>query len=535
MKKTLQVLITLSLLLSILLLPGCSSDADNPHHEQNGSDTHHEYPSPDEQDPAEENSADQSPYPPAQEPPLASNNNGEDYPPESTPNGTTGEHPPPQEPPTADIHHDYPLEIKAVYDANANFTTTWAKTPTHFFIAHVYFTVSYNIDGINIGQRNYALYRVPLNNLEQGTRVPIPGDGEIGIVGVNDYYLFISRWDGDFHQGYYEIYRISLQNLHVQLIDSGMFFGVPRLHQASNSILVAYEEFNGLDGSIYRLESLSLDTGKRRTVYEFEDHHALGIGWRQIEGDAVLFLAHSWGSGIKYVLIDSELVAMQIQSSQIYAATTRTWPPQLNNPAEEFIYTLEWGPFTWGMRHATMGNWLYYLWSDDWLPWGGFGNSLRLYRIRLDGTQNMLLQDEMGFNSLLYVGNTLFATVYTPSHHDVDWHEAVILSQYGDIERVIGGGGHGHNCAFDIRRFQDTDMVKIMEFNFFRIDGRVQGLFCTATGALFSLYTPRHYEVHKMPSCTCETFCTLCVGAIILRPPDASYNMPIIPDEPAGD
>ena len=348
-----------------------------------------------------------------------------------------------------------PNEIKATHDRQASFTSTWAKTDAYFFFVS-----------------DSTLYRLPLNDITQGESVEVPGDGGIAIVGISEESLFVKRGE--------HTYRFSPATLQATLIDSGTYFGVPFFHLASNSILFAHGDF---DEKKVWLEALQLDTGIRSTIYEFESHNfSSGKGWWQMENDAVVFINSSWGaaeSGSDFILIDSELKAEHIQpSTEIYMQ-----PLQPQNPGEAFVFELE--PF-W-MRHgrcATAGDWVYYLLDER----NNYSERSGFYRIGIDGTQNMLIQENADIFKLLGVNNTLFATMYTGPGEDSDPCEAVKLSPDGSIEKVIGYGWHGHNSAFGLERLLDTDMVMIMNYSYFRVDGSVQGLYCTATGALFSSY-----------------------------------------------
>jgi len=50
---------------------------------------------------------------------------------------------------------------------------------------------------------------------------------------------------------------------------------------------------------------------------------------------------------------------------------------------------------------------------------------------------------------------------------------------------VLGGGWHGHNFLLGIERLGGTDMIMVMQYSFFRVDGRVVALYCAATWDLF--------------------------------------------------
>jgi len=376
-------------------------------------------------------------------------------------------------------------EIRAVVDPMANFTSTWAKTDTHFFFSYTRFSRDYGDDGNAVYHIHYALYRLPLNDITRGERVAVPGDGEFEILGMSEQYLFVSRRSSDWDSRSYDTYRISLSTLEAVFIDSGIYYGIPFFHLASNSILFAH---GGFDEGAVRLEYLRLDTDQRNIFYEFDSENFLSFntGWWQMENDAVVFINSNWAGvdgSADFILIDSELQARQIRSYEIERGITLPSEPQ--NPAEEFIFEL--GAHSFG-GYATIGDWVYYLWIED----RGHGRSRNLYRINIDGTQNTLLQEETGINWLWGVNNTLLAVVPTdqPAEGPASWYEAVVLAEDGSVAKVLGGGWYGHNATFGIQQLMDTDMVMIMQFNFFIVYGSVLGLYCTTTGALFSLSAP---------------------------------------------
>jgi len=369
--------------------------------------------------------------------------------------------------------------ITAAPASYINFTSTWAKTSTCFFFPHSYFTVYYDTDGERVHQTYHVLYRLPLNNIEQREQVAVPGYGEIRIVGINEQYLFVSRSCDHWNLQQHEVYRISLATLQTTFIDSGTFFGPPLFHPASNSILFAHTDFDFdyiNSNTSVRLDSMQLDTGVRSAIFEFESYNFdSGTGWWQLENDAVIFINSRWGAkewGSDFILINSELQAAVIEYEQI------NWTPAIFEVATpEFIRELGG---VWRSKHVIVDDWVYYLYHRDWMHH-------YLYRIRLDGTENTLLQENTNIVSLLSVNNQLFATVYTEPGYDSDWHEAVKLSPDGNVTQVLGRGLHGHNVAFGIDRLTTTDIVMIMGFNFFTVDGRVLGLYCTTTGHLFNI------------------------------------------------
>ena len=59
----------------------------------------------------------------------------------------------------------------------------------------------------------------------------------------------------------------------------------------------------------------------------------------------------------------------------------------------------------------------------------------------------MLLQEDIRFLELYSVNDMLFATVPTDIGEDLVRHQAVKLAEDGSIQKVLGGGWHGHNAG----------------------------------------------------------------------------------------
>jgi len=372
-------------------------------------------------------------------------------------------------------------EFIAMMDSQARFTSAWAKTEDYFFFTHSHFAVE-SVDG------NFALYRLPLDDIGNGERVDIPSEGYIEIVGIDGQYLFVSRSGGEEgtwrvrHNDIYRIYRVSLDTLEAVLIDEGIYYGVPFFHLASNSIFFARVN---VDERTFWLESLQLDTNERHVFYRLDNFElGNGMGWWQAEQDAVVFINSAWVAAepnSDFILIDAEFNATQIQLDDISGTFMDAFQPlQPQNLAEKFIHELP--PRASGdWSFVTIDEWVYYLWSeDDW-----YGN---LYRINIDGTQNTLLQ-EGDFSRLYSINDSLFAMVFMEEGETSVWYEALKLAEDGSTLKVLGGGWSGFNGVFTIQHLVNTDILMLMHLSVWLIDGWVAGLYCTETGALFSIPT----------------------------------------------
>jgi len=379
------------------------------------------------------------------------------------------------------------VEIKVVRDQLARFTSTWAKTEEYFFFRHNLVTWRQH-DGPG-REVEHLLYRLPFDDITQGSRVTLPGEGEIEILGLSNTYLFISRRTGTWELRTYSIYQIDLLTFQPTLIDTGDYYGVPFFHVPSNSILFAHESF---EENMIWLEHLQLDTKERNIFFEFETNNfwSNATGWWQMENGDIAFINSSWG-GVEalsdFILINHELQAERIKLDEIKWLFLRESEP--HNPAEEFIYRLEIS-LRYGRQVVTIDNWVYYLvlQYNDEQSWNLNNN---LYRIKTDGTQNMLLKEDTYIRWLMNINNTIIAFIEPEVlQEDESWVEVVVLSEDGNILKTIGAGWHGHNSGFGAERLLDTDMIMIMDYSFFLVDGSVQGLFCTKTGAFFSSATP---------------------------------------------
>jgi hypothetical protein len=304
---------------------------------------------------------------------------------------------------------------------------------------------------------------VPFDNITQGETVTAPGEGAIEIVGINEEFLFISRRRDTGNTRNFDTYRISLATWDATRVDSGEYDCVPLFHAPSNSLLFAH---GCQDESLVRLEVLSLDSDARRFIYEFttENFHSPEMGWRLLENNAVLFTNSAWGAsewGSDFILIDADFVAQAVQLDEI----------EIRQPIADMYVSF-----------VPQGDWTYFI--NRMANWDMYG---RLYREREN--EVVRLQDDIDFVELFGVNDILFATMFPRPHQGEDslWCEVVVLSKYGEITKVLGGGWHGHNSALGVQRLAGTDIVMVTHFSFFRIHGWVQSLYCTTTGALFQI------------------------------------------------
>jgi len=85
---------------------------------------------------------------------------------------------------------------------------------------------------------------------------------------------------------------------------------------------------------------------------------------------------------------------------------------------------------------------------------------------------------------LKWIRNLPLGVIHDPE--EGYWGYAVKLSPSGGIEKTLGSGFHGHNRYIAIERLANTNFVTVIEYRLSGF-GLVIALYCTETGALFSL------------------------------------------------
>ena len=364
-----------------------------------------------------------------------------------------------------------PPQIVAVKNTYPNFSSAWAKNDTHFFLVDAFYSADFP-------SGRFTLYGLPLDDISQGQEMHVPGEGMIEIVGIDEQYLYISiRSDQPGEQWAalrrYEFFRISLSTFEATLIYKGEYLGTSFLHLASNSIISISGD---LDKGLMWLEYYRLDTSTQNIFYELELYgFDFGVNWVQMEDEAVVLIG-----GRHPILIDSELYAQHILLEEMYGFFwhgDHLVTPQ--NPAEEYVLELGRRYYS-NWSFATVNDKVYYLWRDN----HRYGD---LYRMNIDGTESALLRDDYDFWELFNINDTLIATHNTGNGDgNAAWYRAILLSNEGDFLKALGSGFHGHNYILDVQQLPGTDMVMIVQLDYFKVDGRVVSLYNTATGAFFA-------------------------------------------------
>jgi hypothetical protein len=392
-------------------------------------------------------------------------------------------------------------------DRDFDFTSTYAKTDAHLFLTRSQVVLAQDEHGEPYGTgMDWTLYRLPLSDISQAQAVALPVEyegnilGEIGIVGVNEQWLFVSRtWyapegDIDFYDAWpYVTYRIALDTLQAQVIDVGFYYCVPRYHAASNSILFAHNDggYDGIYGGTaaeFRLEALNLANNNRSVIYEFESTnlHSRTAGWWNIDDGAVLFENREWwgSTGSDFVLIDAQLRASAVEDpEEMYEILFPHpgWPDAL----AEIMNAADGMGF---MTHIVHDGWIYFT-QMDMQASSDVNNVHNLYRVRLDGTDRELLRANTNIRQLETVGGTLFAMANDPTRQaqGTDWYgEPIafyILNERGQWVETLAQANVGENQGFWLAPL--GGMMAVRFGGGFWIDSSIYALYNPATGALF--------------------------------------------------
>jgi len=371
--------------------------------------------------------------------------------------------------------------ITVPYERVENFFSTWAKNDNYFFLPHA--------NGVQL---------LPLNDISQGEIIHVPGDWDTQLVGLTEEYLFVSRRIGEWEEFLFDTYRISLESREVVLLDSGKYAGAPFYHAASNSLIFVNDNLEwgsnrNPDETAAWIEQLNLDTLEHHIIYEFEsfwERYSDRV-WTPLTDGSVIFFYNIWDGFREGAYIDANMQAQNIRFVDFVGLRRDEAFATPQNPAEEFINELGW-VFHHG-NYAIIGNEIYYLWNEQWSQnnsWRILGN---LYRINIDGTGNTQLTNENNFLNIVGLNNTLIVTMLFDWQWDGGLIEVAKLSLDGNIEKIIGAGWDGHNSTLRVERLLDTDFIMIMEISGFSDTFSIQGIYCTNTGALFTLYNPEDF------------------------------------------
>ncbi|MCL2365160.1 MAG: DUF5050 domain-containing protein [Defluviitaleaceae bacterium] len=178
-----------------------------------------------------------------------------------------------------------------------------------------------------------------------------------------------------------------------------------------------------------------------------------------------------------YIYIDAELNAKSINGRQIAQLWHLPGVPQ--NAGEAYVMDL---PLAW-RSFATVGDWVYFIQRETWSDM-----HLQLYRIRTDGTEKALLQEESNVGGLFASNNLLFATVLAEPEFQFDgeYMHAVLLSDSMETVVHFGSGWSGQHSRFIIQSITGTDLVAAMEGTHFPLFNQITGVYCTRTGAVFT-------------------------------------------------
>jgi len=355
------------------------------------------------------------------------------------------EPPEPTEPETTTKYYPPPKPPKTVNTEYA-FTSTWAKTPTHFY------AVMYEpVPGGGEWDRREVLYRFKLNDITKAEKIPLPETHKgnalsgVGIVGVKERELFVSRGVKLKDGGYPPpcvTYRVSLDAHDFSILDEGKYYNVPHYNSASDSLLFAYKE-----GTSFQLEAMQLANEKRSIIYEFSSiNNDTGADWEHIDG-MVIFINNSWGAmqeDADYILIDAENSAQPIAYEKVFSQYHKTLPKAI---AQENLWT-----------HTALGDRIYYVTNRNF------------YWINADGSGKKLLREKTNIYQLTAAGGQLFAMADDPTRtYNDSYGEPVsfyILNEEGKVAQTLAREWIGENGGIGLHKLEGTDIVIMMDGSF---------------------------------------------------------------------
>ena len=375
---------------------------------------------------------------------------------------------PPEKQPPMDIYdfceqyyHAY-KDVQKVPRPAYEFTSTYAKTPTHIFGLY-----GKKHEG-KISDR--VLYRMPINDISQQQKIALPDKYDsLAICGLTEEWLFVGggKTDED-----YVTYRISLDTLKAEKVDeyeTGWLY--PRYNAAGNSLLYV---------SGHTVEALHLDTGKRSTVFDFNDYYMVRSDYSRIsgwfntpEGEVVLQTLKGWWGGYGNCFVFGEDNKVRI-ADYCDLPRVKTQPKRTSGKIEQELAKRSTNEIR---DYEVCGDYVYYVEKEE--------TGRAFYRVRTDGTEKKLLQTDTKIFCLLAVNNRLFCQV-----GDDPWwggrFEFCALDENGKITKTIDQGDGGEWSWNDWERFDDFILIYTESVN--GSENYLQTLYDPATTATFHAY-----------------------------------------------
>jgi len=353
------------------------------------------------------------------------------------------------------------------------FTSTWAKTPTHFYAA--------TSKWISDGEWQFALYHAPLSDISKRQEINLPQEygghtlTDIYICGVSPEGLYVSCQERPFEKIYCVVYRISLETSEVSEIDAGEYCRAPRYSPASDSLLFAV-----LNDSGYQLEALRLKDNKHQVIMAetpFTNERSHNLYWRSnADGMAVLESFRDVGPDDDdlSIVVDKDNRAMPIMHKDINYGTNR-WEREPENEIERSLIEES------NYRYATCGEYVYY---TEYIQDAKYYN---FYRINVDGTDKKLLRMKTNIRQLISTEGKLFCIAYSPKKQDKYGQSDEIgfysLDKNGQVLKVLARGGEYDNgyglTLMDGMVLMDNYVV------YGGSEGYFYALYDPATGAIF--------------------------------------------------
>lgn|GEM_PF-2986494 len=362
------------------------------------------------------------------------------------------------------------------------FTEYYAKTPTHIFA----------VRGGKPFQRGNELYRMPLTDISQQEKIPLPGKfDEIAICGLTEKWLFVSVGQTvyDESSGSPQVkstitYKLPLDSYKTEKIDEYKIDWYPRYNAASNSLLYLQEK---------TVEALHLNTSKRSTVFDFSDYYCSANdsvirGWFNApDGTVVLDIIAHWWAGTQNCIAIGKDNAVQVMD-----VCDIPWYTQLKGPQNEAEEQLEKRGYdsdrdTYVNTYITCGAYVYYVENVK-----NTNRTRNLYRVKPDGTAKELLRAGTHIFSLVAVKDKLCCLAFAPyTAEDGTVHESDDIGFYslhedGKLNKVIDTGWLGEWADYGWERFGDLIMFGIHSWG--SSENAMSCIYDPATSATFYAY-----------------------------------------------
>jgi len=379
-----------------------------------------------------------------------------------------------------------PPEPLSYTEQDYYFDTFFAKTPTHF----------YCVKDSGPSSLPYTIIYAPVNQLHQQKEIKLPQlaegyyySGSIGISGISQQWLFVNcpYSDGLCDSGT-ALYRVSLETLEATEMYPGLFkMTRPWYNAASNSLLFEMRECGN---DPMQLEAICLDTEERSEIYK--DSIVNGVGgpyqgsvagggcyWHNtVDGRVVYEITHfntdaSLAKPPSFLVIDKGNNVTAKAREDISLEVERMNALEPNSKAERDL--LARGINNYAVRNG----YIYYTIGE--------GEERPFYKMKIDGTDDRLLDGNSRIYQLLAVKGQLLAMAHYPIEND--WYvnsedRMLLLDSNGKITKTLIARVGDTYYTHSLVRY--GDMVMLRSFGYYNNSvGWFCALYDPTTGTIF--------------------------------------------------